>query len=175
MLPSIAFTLPGSFALLVPLAHADKEVGMRLDPEGHLIIGERFLPPRNAGSLHNDGSTTTRTDDLPDLFLSPSYPTTWERNAARLCQRIGEVQTLIQEDLREIEEPMFTLGTIASTLSHEHVMRWEAAKAAYAQAFLECTNVLARILSPFAETQKPLEQRRELADSVLSHMEAVCR
>lgn len=166
MLPS-TIKLPGPFDLLVPFAHAE-EMGMLLDLEGHLIVGGRFLS-RSAELLRNDGSTTTRADDLSELFLSASHSTLWERDAARLCQRICEVQTLIEEDLREIEEPMSTLGTIALSLSHEYVVQWEAAKTAYTQAFQECTDMLAHILSPL------LEQRGEPADGIPSQREAVCR
>lgn len=148
---------------------------MRLDPEGRLIVGGRLLSPVSAESLRNNGSTTVGRDDLSGLLPPASCPTLWQRNAVRLCQRVRDVQTLIQEDLREIDEPITTLGNIAATLSHEHVTQWEAAKAAYDQALLECSQVLACILSPFTETQEPLEQRADLADGVLSPMEAVSR
>lgn len=174
MLPSTdASGLLGSFALLVERTY--KEVGMQLDPEGQLMVGGRLLSFRSTGSSCNDRSTTVRIDDFSDLLQPVSCPTSWQRNAARLCQRVRDVQTLIQEDLREIDEPLTTLGSIASTLSNEHATQWEAAKTAYDRALLECSQVLDRILSPFAEPQDPLEQRVDLADSVLSPIEAVSR
>ncbi len=174
MLPSTDVPgLLGSSALLAE--HIYEEAGMRLDPEGYVIVGGRFLSPVNTKSLHDDRDTTARVDDRP-AFLSPvSSATLWERNAARLCQRVRDVQTLVQEDLREINEPLTTLGEIASKLSGEHAKQWEAAKAAYDQALLECTQILERVLSPFTETPETLEQRRDLADSTFSLVEAVSR
>lgn len=148
---------------------------MRLDPEGRLIVGDKLLSPISAKSLHNDESTTVHRDDLSSLLLPVSCSTLWERNAARLCQRVKEVQTLIGEDLREIDEPLTTLGNIVSTLSHEHITQWEAAKAAYDQALLECTQVLARILAPFTESHELIEQRVDRTDGVLSPMGAANR
>ncbi len=143
---------------------------MQLDPEGHLIVGGRHLSPVSVRSLCDDGNTTVRRDDLPVSFPPVSCPTPWERNTARLCQRVREVQTLVQEDLREIDEPLTTLGGIAHTLTQEQATQWEKAKTAYEQALLECNQVLARILLPFQEL---LELREDLADGALLPMEAI--
>jgi uncharacterized protein YukE len=143
---------------------------MQLDPEGHLIVGGRHFLPVSVRSLCDDGKMIVRKDDLPASSPSVSCPTPWERNTARLCQRVSEVQTLIREDLREIDEPLTTLGGIAHTLTQEQVTQWEKAKTAYEQALLECNQVLARILLPFQEL---LEPREDLADGVLLPMEAL--
>lgn len=146
----------------------------QLDPEGHLFVGNRFP----SFKLSDYKRTTLRQDDVsyePDTFLSRSRSTPWEMNVTRLCQRVRDVQVLLQEDLQEIEEPMNTLGNIASTLSDEYAMKWDAAKTAYAQALLECRLVLDRILSPFTETQKPHEQIVDLADNVPEPVEVVSR
>jgi hypothetical protein len=134
---------------------------MRIDLDSPLVMGGRLLLSANAELLHNAESRTVRTDEQPALSLTASCPTSWERNVARLGGRVKDVQTLIQEDLREIDEPLTTLGTVASTLSQEHVKQWEAAKAAYSQAMLECTQVLERMLSPFTEIRESQEQRRD--------------
>jgi hypothetical protein len=160
----------GSFPLV---KHTYEEVGMQLDPEGHLIVGGRHFLPVSVRSLCDDGKMIVRKDGLPASSPSVSCPTPWERNTARLCQRVSEVQTLIREDLREIDEPLTTLGGIAHTLTQEQVTQWEAAKAAYDQALLECCQALARILLCFMETQEPLEPREDLADGVLIPMEAI--
>jgi uncharacterized protein YukE len=148
---------------------------MLLDPEGRLIMGNTPLSFANMRSSSNDERTTLGRDDISETFLSSSHSAPWARNVARLCQRVRDVQTLIQEDLREIEEPLTTLGTVASTLSQEHVTQWEAAKIAYSQTLQECTQALEHVLSPFTETQETLERRRDLADSAPSRAEAVSR
>ncbi len=148
---------------------------MRLDPEGHMMVGGRLLLPRSAEPLHYDDDTIGRKDDISSSCIPTSCATPWEKNMARLSLRVRDVETLIQEDLADLDEPLTTLGEIARTLSCEHVRQWEAAKAAYDQALLECQQALARILSPFIETQEPLEQSTGGADWVLSPMEAVRR
>jgi len=158
----------GAFASLAK--HTHEEVGMRLDPEGYMIVGGQFLLPVRVRSSCGDGSTTVRRDDLPVSLPPLSCPTPWERNTARLCQRVREVQALVQEDLREIDEPLATLGDIAHTLTQEQVTQWEKAKIAYEQALLECSQVLARILLPFQEL---LEPRGDLADGVLLSTETI--
>ncbi len=145
---------------------------MRLDPEGHMMVGGRLLLPRSVEPLRNDDNMTGRKDDISSPCISA---TPWEKNMARLSLRVRDVETLIQEDLGDLDEPLATLGEIARTLSCEHVRQWEAAKAAYDQVLLKCRQGLARMLSPFIETQEPLEQSAGDADRVLSPMEAVRR
>jgi hypothetical protein len=148
---------------------------MQLDPEGHMMVGGWLLLPRNAEPLHHDDIMTGHKDDISSTFIPASCSTPWEKNMARLSLRVRDVETLIQEDLGDLDEPLTTLGEIARTLSCEHVRQWEVAKAAYDQALLECQQALARILSPFIETQEPLKQSAGGADWVLSPMEAVRR
>ncbi len=148
---------------------------MLLDPEGRLMMGNTPPSFANMRSSSDDERTTSGRDDMSETFLSSSRSAPWARNVARLCQRVRDVQTLIQEDLREIEEPITTLCTVASTLSQEHILQWEAAKTAYSQAMQECTQILERVLSPFTETPEPLEQRRDLAGSAPSLTEGIGR
>jgi hypothetical protein len=159
MLPSTDAYRLDPFALLAPFERAYEEVGMQLDPEGRLIVGNRLLPLSYTRSLSNDERTTSRRDDDLDALLCTSRSTPWEMSVARFCQRVRDVQELLQEDLREIEEPINTLGNSEETLSSEQAMQWEAAKMAYAQAFLECARVVARILSPFTETPEEAVSR----------------
>src|SRR6266496_5041820 len=85
--------------------------------------------------------------------------TMWEKRVTKLYQRVREVQDLVREDLKEIQEPFDALAR-SETLSQEHLTQLAVAKAYYEQACQEYTDTLERILLPFERQETDVEEVR---------------
>jgi hypothetical protein len=124
---------------------------MFLDLDGHIIVGGKsYLTSLPMPSGKNGATGSSIQDTLQDLSSIYSL-TTWERKVTRLCQRVQEVNVLIQEDLQEILEPLCALGNM-DMLSSEQATQLQAALVSYERICLECEYALNDILLPFHET-----------------------
>lgn len=144
--------------------YTDGVATMQLDLAGDPILGGQ---PHCSSSAHTEGNNARINYCQKESMIIVQHvsPTThWERNMTRLRQRIQEVQELIREDLRDIEEPLRTLGNDEEHLSQEQRAQVTAARTRYEQLFQHCHHALNALFLPFEVRSEQREHEVQLTD-----------
>ncbi len=126
---------------------------MFIDLDARPMIGERtfFHSQTLSKKIASEASCTSDETCVARDLLSAD--TRWEKNLARLRQRVQETQVLLGEDMREIEEPLRTLICTQENPTQEQISQVTAARTRYKQAMQDCLEALDRILAPFSSAE----------------------
>ena len=138
---------------------------MQLDGEGRPMVRGISRLSSHQKVSPADASISLCTAETCKVPTDGSNLSMWEKRVTKLYQRVREVQDLVREDLKEIQEPLDALAR-SETLSQEHLTQLAVAKAYYEQACQEYTDTLERILLPFERQETDVEEVR-LSESTL--------